>query len=585
MELRNENINHARNILDRAVQLLPRVDFLWYKYVWMEEMAQDIPKCRAVFDRWMEWQPDEAAWWSYAKFEKRQGGLTRAAAVLQRYCQVYPTPRAYLKFAKFHEFDVKDIGLARAVYEAALQAEIADEQFLQQFAKFEERQHEYDRARAIYQYAIRLAEEEQQENGGNDENDDGMGTDKEKNALEQLKQTYLTFEKKHGDTSQMESLLLEQRRKDYEERLRKDPFDYDGWLELAKMSNDTPATVRDIYERAVANVPPTTASTTKDDWKRYIYLWINYAVFEELDCHNLERAVQVYETCLKLVPHAQFTFGKIWILLSQLHLRRRDLASARKLLGLALGKVPHQAKLYEHYIDLELSLGEVDRCRTLYENFIKNIPGRASSWIQFATFEQTVGESDRCRAIFELAVQQDVLERPEDVWKAYIAFEVSEAEYDRARKLYERLLELADQHVRVWISYAQFEANQANSIETARAVLQRAYDHFKAEKANEERVVLLDAWCVLEKEKGSIESLQSVEAKLPRRIKRKRTIGGGGGWEEYFDYQFVDDENAAAASNFKILEMAAKWKQEQAGGANDDDDDDDSDDDDSDSEN
>ena len=38
-------------------------------------------------------------------------------------------------------------------------------------------------------------------------------TDKEKNALEQLKQTYLTFETKHGDTSHMERLLLEQRRK------------------------------------------------------------------------------------------------------------------------------------------------------------------------------------------------------------------------------------------------------------------------------------------------------------------------------------------------------------------------------------
>lgn len=403
-------------------------------------------------------------------------------------------------------------------------------------------------------------------------------TEKEKNELEQLKQTYLTFEKKHGDTSHMESLLLEQRRKDYEERLQKDPFDYDGWLELAKMT-DAHGAVRDVYERAVANVPPTT--TVKDDWKRYIYLWINYAVYEELDCQNLDRAVQVYETCLKLIPHSNFTFCKIWILLSQLHLRRRDLTSARKLLGVSLGTIPHKAKLYEHYIDLELSLGEVDRCRTLYENYIKNIPGHAHSWIQFATFEQTVGESERCRAIFELAVQQDVLERPEDVWKAYIAFEVSEAEqeYARVRKLYERLLDLADMHVRVWISYAQFEANQANSIVAARTVLQRAYDHLKAEKANEERVVLLDAWCVLEKEKGSIESLQSVESKLPRRIKRKRTISGtDGGWEEYFDYQFPDDENATAAANFKILEMAAKWKQEQAGASDDSDNDDDDDD-------
>jgi crooked neck len=45
--------------------------------------------------------------------------------------------------------------------------------------------------------------------------------------------------------------------------------------------------------------------------------------------------------------------------------------------------------------------------------------------------------------------------------------------------------------------------------------------------------------------------------------------------DEYFDYQFPDDEGAAAG-NFKILEMAAKWKQQQV---QDDDSDIDSDDD------
>jgi hypothetical protein len=33
MEMKNKFINHARNVWDRAVVLLPRVDQLWYKYV------------------------------------------------------------------------------------------------------------------------------------------------------------------------------------------------------------------------------------------------------------------------------------------------------------------------------------------------------------------------------------------------------------------------------------------------------------------------------------------------------------------------------------------------------------------------
>lgn len=67
-----------------------------------------------------------------------------------------------------------------------------------------------------------------------------------------------------------------------------------------------------------------------------------------------------------------------------------------------------------------------------------------------------------------------------------------------------------------------------------------------------------------------------VEKKLPRRIKRKRMRkdddGNDLGWEEYFDYQFPDDQGAAS-SNLKILEMAAKWKKQQEDSSDDDDDD------------
>ena len=42
---------------------------------------------------------------------------------------------------------------------------------------------------------------------------------------------------------------------------------------------DSIDTIRDAYERAIANVPPL---AEKRSWRRYIYLWINYAIFEEL---------------------------------------------------------------------------------------------------------------------------------------------------------------------------------------------------------------------------------------------------------------------------------------------------------------
>lgn len=66
--------------------------------------------------------------------------------------------------------------------------------------------------------------------------------------------------------------------------------------------------VREVYERAVSNLPP---AEEKRYWQRYIYLWINYALFEELEAEDPNRAREVYRVCLNLIPHRRFTFAKV----------------------------------------------------------------------------------------------------------------------------------------------------------------------------------------------------------------------------------------------------------------------------------
>ena len=47
---------------------------------------------------------------------------------------------------------------------------------------------------------------------------------------------------------------------------------------------------------------------------------------------------------------------------------------------------------------------------------------------------------------------------PELLWKAYIDFEIEEGDREKARSLYERLVNLSGHH-KVWISYAEFEGS------------------------------------------------------------------------------------------------------------------------------
>ena len=396
-------------------------------------------------------------------------------------------------------------------------------------------------------------------------------------------------------THHAQDVVTTSRREQYEAQIRDDPLVYDTWFDYCKLEEEVgdAQRVRELYERAVANVPP---AAEKRFWQRYIYLWIRYALYEEVDQGDMDRARAVYASCLKLIPHARFSFSKIWILAAKLELRRKDLAAARKLLGNALGRAPKE-KLFRYYIDMEMQMGNIDRCRKLYERYLEWNPTSNRTWIKFTELEHGLGELERCRAIFELAIDQASMDFPEAVWKAYIDLEMSEGERSRARELYERLLSQTE-HLKVWMSYAQFEAaamtrplrddeitsdedegkrvpldgeDETPSARSSRArnVYERGCQSLRRAAGEKEAcVMLLEAWRAFEKAMGSARGVKEVELKMPQRVKRKREVEADGGRgdasrvEEYYDYIFPD-ESAAAAPKLKLLEMAYKWKRQR----------------------
>lgn len=160
--------------------------------------------------------------------------------------------------------------------------------------------------------------------------------------------------------------------------------------------------------------------------------------------------------------------------------------------------------------------------------------------------------------------------------QAYIDFEISEGEYERTRQLYERLLDRT-KHLKVWISYAKFEASvgmedeevggesqessddishheqQLECIQRCRGTLdeneikicfvcnfkmditstffllgvfERAFDYFRtaAPELKDERAMLLEEWLNIESSFGNLGDVTLVQKKLPRKVKRKRAI-------------------------------------------------------------
>ncbi|XP_031739528.1 crooked neck-like protein 1 [Cucumis sativus] len=176
---------------------------------------------------------------------------------------------------------------------------------------------------------------------------------------------------------------------------------------------------------------------------------------------------------------------------------------------------------------------------------------------------------------------------PELLWKAYIDFEISEHEFERTRELYERLLDRT-KHLKVWISYAKFEASameddsllselpeenmqeylharKQQCIQHARRVFEKAITYYRnsAPELKEERAMLLEEWLNMETSFGELGDVSLVQSKLPKKLKKRRQIvseDGPAGFEEYIDYLFPEETQT---TNLKILEAAYRWKKQK----------------------
>mmetsp|Transcript_10696 Transcript_10696/g.7985 ORF Transcript_10696/g.7985 Transcript_10696/m.7985 type:complete len:312 (-) Transcript_10696:1115-2050(-) len=198
MEMKGKFVNHARNVWERACKHLPRVDQFWYKYLYMEEMLGNFDRERHIFEDWMSWEPSENAWDAYVKFEERMGEIDNCRRILERFIDLKPTVHSYIKAAKFEE-KFRNREQARLIYEKAL-AELGkaafDEKFFIAFTKFEIQNKEIERAKVLFKYAL-----------------DNIPKDK----AQKLYNKYLEFEKQYGSLDDMEEAIVTKRRHYLEE--------------------------------------------------------------------------------------------------------------------------------------------------------------------------------------------------------------------------------------------------------------------------------------------------------------------------------------------------------------------------------
>nr|XP_010927962.1 pre-mRNA-splicing factor clf1-like [Elaeis guineensis] len=193
-----------------------------------------------------------------------------------------------------------------------------------------------------------------------------------------------------------------------------------------------------IFELAIAQL---TLDMSELLWKAYIDFEISEGEYE--------RIRQLHERLLDRIKYL-----KVWISYVRF---KASIGIEDEEVG---GEAPDTALLYEKllwkvYIDFEISGGEYERIKQLYERQLDRTK-HLKVWISYARFETSAGIKDeevggealdtvllhekrllseikRARAILELAIAQLILDMPKLLWKAYIDFKILENEYERTR--------------------------------------------------------------------------------------------------------------------------------------------------------
>ncbi|KAI5966189.1 CLF1 [Candida pseudojiufengensis] len=573
-ELINKNINHARNLLERAITKLPKVNKLWFFYIQTEEMLKNYTKVRELFERWIEWNPDESCWDAYIHFESRYEEIDNVRNIYKRYVSSHNDGEIWLKWIDYElTNNESDKLVIRAIFESAVDSFLEklnsngienEELFSQIIAKWlrwESKCMEYDRVKQIRTILV--------------SNDRFKFSAKIKNAIYN---SINEVEAILGDKDSIESGIIFKRKAKYEKDIEEDPCNFESWWSLISIiiQSDEEALIRQTFKKAVSNIPSIEFGKS-ETWKKFILLWQRYAFWEEFDNKELELARQVWNDCIKILTHQYFTSGKIWIGLFEFELRNNaleGLTKARKTFGKAMGlmnKYGPKPKVIKYYIKFESKLAEWDRVRSIYQKWLELsiIFGLRCNRIvkRYLKFEMELGETERCESVLKMVLGLGNDERTarsfdqEDMFNLAVDFFTDEMKYEEIRMLYRDRIKL-NPTTDNWIALALFESSIPSSAQleeylaveneefeidigeeqltNTREVFNEADYYFKSRNDNESRKVILEAFKDYEEVNGDEISLNSINARLPERIKKRRNIDGIE--EEYYDYIFNDEK-------------------------------------------
>lgn len=412
----------------------------WIRYAQFEISQHDFPRARSIFERALDVDSTNVSLWiRYVQIEIKGGNINHARNLLERATKILPrVDKLWYEYASIEE-SLGNVMAVRNIFKQWLPWK-PEKDVWKHYIQFEERYKEYDNCRSIFEKYVLVF------------------------PTSTVWLSWADFEKVRGDEINVRNVYKLGLRSLLRTRSLDAKF-FESWArwETAQGKIDSS---RKLYEYGLKCL-------NDDDKKRLRKL---YSVFEKrhgsevtIEKTTFEARKADYESELASNPK---DFDKWWLYLDlisdpTLHLSEDVI---RNSFDKALRQTPHSYEKHDWtpyvYIWLRYATWEeihnrnIKKTRDIYKAALSAIPHQkftfAKLWIKYSEFELRNGSLKDARLILGQSIGRCPNKK---IMSFYVSLEINLKEFDRARKILDKLILSFPKDYDVWLVYVEFEDN------------------------------------------------------------------------------------------------------------------------------
>ncbi|AWU74524.1 uncharacterized protein C5L36_0A11070 [Pichia kudriavzevii] len=429
-EIDQKDYARARSVFERAIEVDYKNVPLWIRYIQSEIKLKNINHARNLLERAIKLLPRiDKFWYLYVTIEESIGNVTAVSHIFDKWLNWKPNKDVWLHYLEFEE-RYEEYEEERLIFEKFVK-EFNDSDSWLRWVQFEKTHGDEINVGNVFKLGVKSLHSV--------------------NRLDsQFLISWIRFQyslKQADNVKQLYEFGYDALNREEANKLQKFETDFQKKYGLDSASLDQLVLLKRkvTYEEKLEQ--------DKQDWSTW-WLYLSLLI-DTLKVPN-DEVIEKFKVCMSTQPQS-FKVSEwcgYWYI----------------------------CKRYLLFVEFEV--GSVDDSRSIYSELIKTIPHKNmflfDFWKNIAEFELRNGDLAHMRKVLGQGIG---FTENEEIIKYYISIELRLKYFDRARKLYNKLIELFPDKYKNWIEYFDFEESLGNELRSFSILEVAVFENFLDNKA------------------------------------------------------------------------------------------------------